>query len=163
VAKKEKNPSDSPSDTPIVESVNKQIETDILNDSIDDIEKLMSDYKESAQVTEPIQTEKTETRGRKKKIEEPSEPVIPTVISGKLLLLLIDLIVPNVASGINNKFDKKRPITAKSLKLTKDQLEELEPIANEVAKLITLNANPIVMLSVALLGIYGVNIMAQKM
>jgi len=138
--------------------------TDIKTTGLNkDIEDMLSGYKEDLQVSdEPQQTGKK--RRSKKKVEnepekQPTE--MPSMISGALLILMIDLLIPNVIALANNKFTKDK-VKASDLQLDTKQKNELEPIADEVAKTIALQGNPMTVLVVTLLGIYGINLMALK-
>ena len=127
-----------------------------------DIENMLSGYRQELQVTDDPQPVKNK-RSRKKKEPEPEpEPqAMPPMISGALLILMIDLIIPNVIALANNKLSKEK-IKASDLQLETKQKNELEPIADEVAKTIQSFGSPLTVLIVTLLGIYGVNLMALK-
>ncbi len=127
-----------------------------------DIESMLSGYTQDLQVSEEEQPVKNK-RSRKKKQPEPEpEPQpMPSMISGALLILMIDLIFPNVIALANNKLSKDK-IKASDLQLDNKQRNELEPIADEVAKTITSFGNPLTVLIVTLAGIYGVNLAALK-
>lgn len=136
----------------------KEIKTEGVSKEIQD---LLGGYKETLQVEEQTEQPK-DKRGRKKKLVEPEQPPeMPSLISGALLVLMIDLIIPNIIVFANNKITKEK-IKAKDLQLTNAQKNELQPVADEVAKTIALQANPLIVLVVTLLGIYGVNLMALK-
>lgn len=136
----------------------KDIKTEGVSKEIQD---LLGGYKETLQVEEQPEQPQSK-RGRKSKKQEPeSAPEMPSLISGALLVLMIDLIIPNIIAFANNKITNEK-ITAKSLQLTTAQKNELQPVADEVAKTIALQANPLTVLIVTLLGIYGVNLMALK-
>jgi hypothetical protein len=138
----------------------KDIKTSGLNK---DIEDMLSGYKEDLQVSdEPAATAKTKRKSKKKVEAEPEQPVeMPSMISGALLLLMIDLLIPNIIAFGNNKLSKEK-IKASDLQLDNKQKKELEPIADEIAKTIALQGNPLTVLIVTLLGIYGINLMALK-
>ena len=79
------------------------------------------------------------------------------IMSGIMLLVLVDSILPLAISFINNKYSKRK-VKSTSLKMTKTQKNELQPIADEVVKLLNVEANPIFMLSISMIGIYGLNL-----
>lgn len=84
------------------------------------------------------------------------------VIDGALFLMLIDLLVPFLISVLNNKFSDKK-IKDSDLQLTSEQKKKLEPLADRVVQMMSLKANPVVLLTMAMTGIYGLNFMAAKM
>ena len=74
-------------------------------------------------------------------------------ISGLILLTVIDAIAPilliKAASLINSKFKKINP---QKIRLTQEEKNDLSEIADEVAA--TIDANPLLLLSISLGGIY---------
>ena len=74
-------------------------------------------------------------------------------ISGLILLTVIDAIAPilliKAASLINSKFKKINP---QKIRLTQEEKNDLSEIADEVAA--TIDANPLILLSISLGGIY---------
>ncbi len=142
-----------------VEPVKEEIKTSGINKEVED---LLSGYKEQMIVDEPKKEVIKDKRGRKKKIDEPDpEPVESSIISGALLILMIDLVIPNIMVFVNNKVTGEK-LKVKDLQLTRSQQSELQPIADEVAKNIALRGNPLTVLIVTLIGIYGINLMALK-
>jgi hypothetical protein len=156
----------------------KEKQTDIQNNSenlteekienktqpLDEVEKLLSGYTEKATINEPLNTgdlnKKTRGRPKKEVSQENDSKIIPdsALISGSLMLILIDLLIPNLIAFLNNRFSKKK-IKALKLQMTDKQKEELSPVADAAAKQWMLQASPTSVLLVALLGIYGVNFM----
>jgi len=145
---------------PVEQSTN--MPENIPDNSLSEISKLMSDYKEQASVTdEPIKEEK-KGRGRPKKTEVKEQNNVineSSLITGSLFMLLINLIIPGLTAFIHNQFNKKNKIKSSQLALNKDQLEEIKPLADEAAKQIKLHADPMTLFIMALVGIYGVNYM----
>jgi hypothetical protein len=144
----------------------KLIEKPVENDSVKEVQDFLSGYKEPMIVEQDdfIDHPKKETRGRKKGSTKNKAPVneIPasSVISGAMFLLLIDIAMPNIIALVNNRFAKNK-ITASSMQMTRQQKEELSPLADEVAKQLMLKGNPVTVLIFSLIGIYGINFMAQ--
>lgn len=92
----------------------------------------------------------------------PNETEVNAVkyITGSLLLMLIDAVAPTVlikVLGMTN--EKYKKLSSKKVRLTKDQREDLEPLANEAVKQITLNMNPMTAFFVCTSLIYATNIM----
>lgn len=139
-----------------------------LPENINEIEDQLKTFKTEA-VIEPIlisgEPEIKGKRTRKKKGENDSEfaGIIggSSIVSGALFLLLIDFIIPNIICLLNNKVSKKK-INPSLLKLLDEQKKELEPIADEVAKLINLKGNPMTILIASLAAIYLGNFMLIK-
>jgi len=134
-------------------------------DSLKEVENLLIGYTEKPIVN--TETESTKKRGRKPKNfqPEPEPEQLQTIgdnpmLSGSMIILMIDLIIPNLICFAGNRFTKKK-IKPQRLQMTSKQREELEPIAEKVAQQMALKANPMAVLIISLLGIYGVNFMSQ--
>jgi signal recognition particle GTPase len=126
---------------------------------------------EPTQTAEPTTEKKKETRGRKKKnvssardkfadfkpIEEPAqataEPVYNNLISGYMLLMIIDVLMPYL-SFLICKLLLKKEIDWKKIKIGSSDLKEFEPIADEVAKKISMKITPEIALTIMLGGLY---------
>ncbi len=93
-------------------------------------------------------------------------PVNPTLnatlIDGGLFLTLINLVIPLAITLANNHFsnDKVKP---DQLKLTKDQIKDLDPICDAVMKQVSMTGNPMVLLLIGLFAAFGLNLMAAKL
>jgi hypothetical protein len=128
-----------------------------------EIDNLLSGYTETPIINEPVETGKK--RGRKPKESQPipEEPQIldSAAISGSLLILLVDLLIPNILVFANNRFSKKK-MKASKLQMTAQQRNELEPLADAVAKQMALKSSPLAVLIISMVGIYGVNFIMQK-
>lgn len=103
-------------------------------------------------------------RGPKKGQPKPpskSRPVVPqpttiqasSFLTGAILLSMVDLIIPVALVGLNNMKSKVK-LKADSLKMSDAQKRELAPIADAVLKEMNVNASPVMLLSIALLGVY---------
>jgi hypothetical protein len=128
---------------------------------------------EPTQTAEPTTEKKKETRGRKKKnvssardkfadfkpVEEPAqaqataEPVYNNLISGYMLLMIIDVLMPYL-SFLICKLLLKKEIDWKKIKIGSNDLKEFEPIADEVAKKISMKITPEIALTIMLGGLY---------
>jgi|SRR6185369_10026513 len=84
-----------------------------------------------------------------------------TLIDGALFIMLIDLLFPLLITVANNNFSKVK-IEVEDLQLSTKQKNDLQPIADQVVKYLTLKANPIWLLAIAMTGIYGINTMAAR-
>jgi hypothetical protein len=89
--------------------------------------------------------------------------VLPTnsIITGSLFITMVDLLLPMIMAFLHNKTSKKK-IEASDLQLTEKQKKDLEPICNEVVKKISFGSDPVTMLIISLIGIYGFNLMALR-
>jgi hypothetical protein len=172
---KNKDVVNAPSDKEILEGMKQT--APIANATVNDIDKLMSEYKTEIQVdTEAAQEFAKGKRGRKKgqkagmTAEEATKDIIGEpvnidsnpIITGGLLILLIDLVLPNIIAFANNKFSKTKKIKATDLQLSEDERKQLEPLAEQVAKEMSVKANPLTVLIVSLVGMYGMKLMMQK-
>ncbi len=83
------------------------------------------------------------------------------LISGALFITLVDLILPVLIAFANNRFSKIK-IEADKLQLTEKQRKDLEPVCDQVVRQLNLNANPMVLLTISLGGLYAMNFMLQK-
>lgn len=84
------------------------------------------------------------------------------ILTGALFLTLIDLVMPVLIIGLNNRFSDQK-MNAKDLKLSDKQKAELAPIADKVVKQLNINANPNMLLIVSMFGIYAANFVALKL
>lgn len=83
------------------------------------------------------------------------------VISGSLLITLIDLLIPLAITALNNTFSDKK-IKPEMLQMQKSQKDTLAPVCDQVAQHINLTGNPVIILIVSLIGIYGMNFLMIK-
>jgi len=84
-------------------------------------------------------------------------------IKGATLLFFIDLICPEIFAFLANKIYKKNKIKGQQIKLTQEEKQELEPIADEVALQMGMdNISPVTQLSVSLVIMYGTKIYLEK-
>lgn len=82
-------------------------------------------------------------------------------ISGKLLMSMIDTALPKIMATALNTFkkDKKKLVNWKTIRLTKEQMEEIIPAANEVVDYIFQHMNPLMQFMLACSVMYGGNLM----
>jgi hypothetical protein len=154
-------------DAPSADDILKDMEKSApVNDVMKEMNELLTGYTEKLTIDEPAAMEgEKKKRGRPSKSSKVEEPINEiqgsSVISGSLLILLIDLILPNIMAAVNNKVSKKK-IKASLLQMTPEQRKELEPVADAVSREMMLKANPLAMLIISMIGIYGVNLMMLK-
>jgi hypothetical protein len=87
-------------------------------------------------------------------IEAPQQAEAPqrVLVSGLMLLIVCDAFFPAIISKILSKRGKK--IDTKKLKLTTEEKKELRETADEAAKFMFANANPIALFFIGLGSIY---------
>ncbi len=150
--------------------------------SIDDINSILSGYKnvtKEPDIFEPQKIVDTSINTNQefyktgKKAGQPKKPrvtVTPSqqqatlsgeILTGALFITLVDLCLPMIIAGLNNRFSKSK-IKASDLYLSAKQKSELAPIADKVVKQFDFNANPNVLLIISMLGIYGANFAMLK-
>ena len=129
-----------------------------------EIDDMLGQYTDGYTIDPEQAPEPTQPEDTKKRKGRPKKEVIPdnAIITGAVLVLLIDLFIPNVIAFLNNRFDKKNKIKATTLMLSKEQRVELEPISDLAAKQMMLQASPVTLFFVSLIGIYGINFMMLK-
>lgn len=84
-----------------------------------------------------------------------------SLIDGALFIMLVDLLFPLIITLVNNKVSKDK-IDVEDLQLTEKQKKDLEPIATEAVKSLSMKANPMMLMFISFAGIYGINFMAAK-
>lgn len=85
--------------------------------------------------------------------ENPNNVDISKYISGALLLMMIDFLLPTLFTFVYPKL--KRLKDKKKLKMTKDERKELEPIADECIKQVAMKLAPMEAMALMLLFVYG--------
>lgn len=128
----------------------------------DELDNLLSQYKEKADIPEIVEPEKPKKRrGRKPKAEKMS--ISGEIISGALFITLLDIILPTIIVTVNNVIDKKgKKMSVMDLRLKQTQKNELEPIAEEVMKELMIKANPTFILISSFVSIYALNFVQAK-
>jgi hypothetical protein len=127
-----------------------------------EVETMLKDFTEAPEMSAPLNDEEnSEIEDKKTRKKREKKVINSSIISGALFLLFIDLVIPNLISTINNRVSRSK-IGAEMLKLTTDQRKELEPLAEEVARLINIKGNPVMILSLSLGAIYLSNFMVLK-
>lgn len=78
------------------------------------------------------------------------------LVNGALFLAFINFIIPLAISGVHNWFNKKNKLAIKDLKLTNDEKKEIDPLMDATLKQLNINANPLILLIISLVGAYSV-------
>jgi hypothetical protein len=78
---------------------------------------------------------------------------------------MIDLLMPLLIAGIHNGVTKKKENRLKwnDLQMSAEQKKQLSPIADRVVKMIKLEGHPILIMSLTMLGLYGLNYATARM
>lgn len=84
-----------------------------------------------------------------------------TLITGALFIMLIDLVMPALIAFINNQTTKVQ-IKASTLGLDDKQKKDFEKLADEAVKQLNIQANPMILLSISMGGIYMMNVFLQR-
>lgn len=99
--------------------------------------------------------------------QQPLKPTEPPklsgmLISGALFLMLVNLCLPLGFSVINNFFNKDK-LNPEHLKLTKEQIKELDPVCDAAMKQASVTGNPVLLLVLGICTAMGLNYMVWKM
>lgn len=78
------------------------------------------------------------------------------ILSGLMFITLIDMLFPLLITTVNNLYSKKK-VKADQLKLTAKQKNELAPICDKIVEKWNITADPVWLLLISMVGIYGVN------
>lgn len=90
----------------------------------------------------------------------PAEVNASKYLTGSLILIMIDAVLPSIIVKVMSMINPKyKSIKTKQIKLSKEQKDDLEPLANEVVKTITVNMSPTSAFVVCLSLIYGSNVL----
>lgn len=86
-------------------------------------------------------------------VQDTAQVDISKYISGALLLMMIDFLLPTLFTFVYPKL--KRLKDKRKLKMTKDERKELEPIADECIKQVAMKLAPLEAMGLMLLFVYG--------
>jgi hypothetical protein len=136
----------------------------ISSDVPSDLDSIINDYSASG----PAPQEQTsEDHIKALHGETPAQTTTAPKISlvrGYMILLVLDFVLPMGITFLlrktnNPKFNK---LKAKDIKLSDDEFDDLEPVADEVAKDIQLNLSPMTQLFLGMSIIYGGKILTLE-
>ncbi len=87
-----------------------------------------------------------------------------TLVSGYLLLIVIDAVFPSVIKKVISIFNPKyKNLDIKKIRLSKEEKEELEKLADEVAKIIFMGMSPLATFALSLTVMYSSKIIDYEM
>lgn len=90
----------------------------------------------------------------------PNEVNASKYLTGAIVLMMIDAVIPSVLIKMMSMANPKyKSIKTKEIKLSKEQKNDLEPLADEVVKQMTVTMSPMTAFLVCTSLIYGTNIM----
>ena len=91
----------------------------------------------------------------------PTEVNASKYLTGSIILMMIDAVIPSVLLKIMSFSNPKyKAIKTKDIKLSKDQKQDLEPLADEVVKTMTVAMSPVSAFLLCTSLIYGTNLMS---
>lgn len=146
--------------------------SEMVANSIDSLAAKLDDFKEAPVVPPLDEVKKKRGRkpGSKNEQKVPIENFTPkpeqqvfagAVISGVILLTIVDAFIPWLIVAFHNKY-KKNKMTAKELQLPADIKKELGAVADEVIKTSNLKISPATALFFSLIAAYGTAYMAAS-
>lgn len=151
-------------DAAIVESSEEKTENELPNenDIPADSELRFKRGKKKGQLRPNWQELWKAEQAKKKAIEEQKEstfqPSQNQIISGAVIIVMIDIIIPAAASVVASRFfDKELP--AEKLKLTDTERKDLIPLADGAAAYLKLEVNPVAAFIITLISIYTAKIL----
>lgn len=126
-----------------------------IKDASNDLEKELSKY---ATNTNTSNGTGTGTGTPAQPVQQPNDNLIDVsqYISGALVLIALDAIFPSLIIWVAGMVDKKyKYIDKRKLKLTQDEKDELEPLADQVVKVLFGMVHPAIAFFVATAVIYA--------
>ena len=162
------------SDKTIQKDIKKELvdsKTDILNDFMNlPVPEVPAKAEEVPEKKKSIITIGKETspngvkkkRGRGRPRKEPVEEVPTQIISGDLLLMLVNVVLPRVFSMLHNMAvkDQKKHISANDLKLDDDEKKELKILADKAAKEVGFQGDPLTAFAISVIALMLVKMFA---
>lgn len=85
-----------------------------------------------------------------------------SIISGALFLTIINLLFPMLFSVVNNMVSKKK-IAFEDLQIDDKTLKQLDELSDKALKHIKIEANPVAVLLVTMVGLYAMQFMTVRM
>ena len=145
--------------------------SEIVHKTTDDknVSDFLRGYTENMKIKQNQETLREVEKEEEQATEQPHERTPPKetitvggeLITGAMFVALIDTLAPLMITFLNDKFSKTKlnKDDLKRMKLNAQQRKELTPVCDEVVKYLDITENPIVILVISLIGIYGVNYM----
>lgn len=146
----------TPEPTPISEPVKPSV---ISTDVPTDLDDIINDYSSSGAPAGEGQTSADHLGALHGAAPAPVQSTAPKIslVRGYMILLVLDFVLPMGITFLLSKTSnpKFKNIKAKDIKLTDDEFDDLEPVADEVAKDVQLNLSPMTQLFLGMAIIYG--------
>ena len=158
-------PQVTPEPTPQVES--EPIKNNfIASDVPSELDGIISDYSQGApqSASEPTSVERIEAAHGVTPVPQTTTAPKISLVRGYMILLVLDFVLPMGITFMlrktnNPKFNK---LTARDIKLSDAEFDDLEPVADEVAKDVQLNLSPMTQLFLGMAIIYGGKILTLE-
>jgi hypothetical protein len=139
--------------------------------NVDSLAAKLSDFVEAPKIPSMEEVKKKRGRkpGSKNEVKPPIENFVPkpeqqvfagAVISGVILLTIVDAFIPWIIVTIHNKSKATTKLTAKDLQLSADIKKDLGSVADEVIKTSNIKISPATALFFSLIAAYGTAYMA---
>lgn len=93
--------------------------------------------------------------------QNPEQVNASKYLTGAIILMMVDAVIPSVLIKMMSMANPKyKSIRTKDVKMSKDQKNDLEPLADEVVKSMVVSMSPMTAFLVCTSLIYGTNIMS---
>lgn len=138
-------------------SESEQVEHSEVRELVDnDIQRHLDQYNQDGDFKhediEPEKKPRKKRRGRQPKVD------IDGLVTGYLLLFVVNMIIPTLAVFVIGQTTSKYEIDVNRVKLNEEQLSELRPIADAAAEHLQMKINPLVLFGVMTSVMYTGNI-----
>ena len=154
-------PVEAVDDEPKPDSIQEEKKNSLVSSDVPgDLDSIINDYSSSGNNT---QSDPVSSEDRIKAIHgetpAPTQTTAPKIslVRGYMILLVLDFVLPMGITFLlkKTKNPKFADIKPKDIKLSDDEFDDLEPVADEVAKDVQLNLSPMTQLFLGMSIIYG--------
>jgi hypothetical protein len=136
--------------------LSKQIEESIKKDS-----ESITEEKEPEEEKKPDPVRVVEKKKPRRKRGRPRKKEPVQLVTGENLLFFIDVIIPRLIAETVKAVSGKR-VAAANIQLTEDEKRELVAVADQVAAKLSLEGgDPVTLLSISLISIYGIKTLTE--
>lgn len=127
------------------------------------IEKPIENAPKAKDDSESIEAEISAMNSDYATVEMPTQEEAPqrSLISGFMLLMVADALIPSLFSFVYSKVKGKK-IDSRKLRLSKQEREEMRELADEAAKFMLLSLNPVSQLAIVMGAMYFGKIMEYE-
>lgn len=159
-----------PASTPVQETEKAFKAAEMSVNNINDLAGKLDDFKEAPKIPTVDEAKRRGRKpGQKNAPKPPIDQFVPkqeqqvfagAVISGIVLLTIVDAFIPFIIVSIHNKYKPNQKIQMKDLQISSDVKKELAVVADEVIKTSNLKISPTTALMFSLAAAYGTAYMA---